>query len=230
MTRTTNARIAGYAYLLYIAAGVVSMLLLNYPSNGEGAAAKLASLAEHTSEVHITVILSLLNCFTALVLAVTLYGITVDEDRELAVLILSCRIGEGVLNVVFVIAMLGLVWLGTTHAPDSPDPVAAHTLAAFLRKVQSWTMRVGATFFAVGSTIFSYLLLRGRMVPVPLAWLGIVASALLVVVLPIQLIGFDAGGMLVWLPMLVFEVAIAFWFIVKGVAKSPNETVRTAAG
>jgi len=38
-------------------------------------------------------------------------------------------------------------------------------------------------YFAVGSTLFSWLLLRGRMIPVTLASLGVVASVMLVVLL-----------------------------------------------
>jgi hypothetical protein len=83
-----------------------------------------------------------------------------------------------------------------------------------------------AIFFAVGSTLFCWLLLRGRMIPIALAWLGVVASVLLVVILPLQLAGLFGGSMswsasvtwLVWLPMLVFEVTLALWLIIKGVA------------
>lgn len=82
-----------------------------------------------------------------------------------------------------------------------------------------------AIYFTVGSLIFSWLLLRGRLIPVMLAWLGVIASALLVVILPLQLVGLFGGTMswassvtwLIWLPMLVFEVALALWLIVKGI-------------
>ena len=53
-----------------------------------------------------------------------------------------------------------------------------------------WSVTLSATLFAAGSTLFSYLFLRGRMIPIALAWLGVVASGLLVVVLPLQLAGF----------------------------------------
>ena len=70
--------------------------------------------------------------------------------------------------------------------------------------------------------IFSYLLLRGRMVPVSIAWLGVFASGLLVVVLPLQLAGLSTGpltaGYYPWLPALVFQVVLALWLLIKGVA------------
>jgi Domain of unknown function (DUF4386) len=79
---------------------------------------------------------------------------------------------------------------------------------------------IGSIFFAVGSTIFSYLLVRGRMVPVSIAWLGVFALGLLVVLLPLRLAGFSTGpltGYYQWLPALVFQVVLALWLLIKGV-------------
>lgn len=81
----------------------------------------------------------------------------------------------------------------------------------------------------MGSTLFSYLLLRGRMIPVALAWLGVVASLLLVIGLPLQLFGSSrsfAGlvGWLMWMPMLVFEVWLALRFLIKGVSAPGKAT------
>jgi hypothetical protein len=164
MTRTTNARIAGVTFIVYIAAGIASLVL--------------------ASRTDVVDVLSLFTSLSALVLGVTLYAITRDEDPDLAMLALTCRVVEAI-------------------------PSGGR----------------GAVFFAVGSTIFCWLLLRGRMIPVALAWLGVVGSAFLVVVLPLQRAGVFAGGAtwysgitwFMWLPMLVFELTIAAWFIVKGV-------------
>jgi hypothetical protein len=43
MTRTTNARIAGFTFLFYIAAGISSVVLFGRATRGEGVAAKLDS-------------------------------------------------------------------------------------------------------------------------------------------------------------------------------------------
>lgn len=58
------------------------------------------------------------------------------------------------------------------------------------------------------------------MIPGVLAWLGVVASILLLVGVPLQLAGFLRGPviMYMWLPMLVFEVLpFGVWLIVKAV-------------
>jgi uncharacterized protein DUF4386 len=164
MTRRTNARVAGLTFLVYIAAGISSLAL--------------------AGRAQTTAVLSVVMSFSALVLGVTLYAITRDEDPDLALLALMCRVIEAVPG------------------------------------------QTGALYFAVGSTLFAWLLLRGRMIPIALAWLGVVASALLVLILLVQRGGLFGSAVswsssmtwVVWFPLLVFEVTLAFWLIVKGVA------------
>ena len=217
MTRTTNARIAGFTFLFYIAAGITAMVLFGRAAGGEGIAAKLAGIAQHASLVRITIVLDLFQCFSALVLAVTLYAITCEQDRDLAMLGLTFRVGEGLIGAIGIPGTLGLLWLATAAGPGAPEPAAAQALGAYLLRGNG---TLAATLFAAGSTLFSYLLLRGRMIPIPLAWLGVVASVLLVVGLPLQLAGFLHGlvASLMWLPMLAFEVPLALWLLIKGVA------------
>ncbi len=52
-----------------------------------------------------------------------------------------------------------------------------------------------------------------------LAWLGVAASILLALAVPLQLVGILQGTIsnVVWIPMAVFEVVLAVWLMVKGV-------------
>jgi hypothetical protein len=198
---------------------MTGMILASRATSGEGTAAKLASIAQHASSVRVAVVLELLGCFSALVLAVTLYAITRDQDPDIAMLAMICRVAEGVIGGDALSRPLGRLWLATAAGPDAPDPASANALAALLFKLPAgWS--VNAIFFAVGSLLFSSLLLRGRMIPVALAWVGVIASILAVVILPLELVGILRGPItqLVWLPMLVFEVSFALWLLIKGVA------------
>jgi hypothetical protein len=232
MTRRTDARVAGVTFLLYIAAGITSLVLSSQATRGEGIAARLATIAQHQTDLRLTVLLGLLTSFTALVLGVTLWALTRDQDPDLAMLAMACRVLEAIVDP---IPSMGLLWLASATDARALDPDASHALAAFLLRGGAWSP--GALFFAVGSTIFAWLLLRGRMIPVPLASLGVVASALLVVILPLQLTGF-AGSInwlgaitwVIWFPMLVFEVWLALWLILKGAAPpKPRPSIGAAA-
>jgi hypothetical protein len=163
----TYARIAGFTFLVYIAAGLTSMAL--------GGGSPLMDL------------LLLLQSFSALGLGVTLYALTRAYGPVLALLALTCRVAEAI------------------------------------------QYGESAIFFAVGSLCFAWLMLRGRLIPTVLAQLGVLASVLLVVVLPAQLAGLFGGAMswaasatwLIWLPMLVFEVTLALWMLIRGVYPQP---------
>jgi hypothetical protein len=226
MTRTNNARIAGSTFLIYIAAGIASMVVFGRATSGAGIATRLAGIAQHPTEVGIVVVLGFIQCFAALVLAVTLYAITREEDPDLAMLGLACRVAEGVIAGSSMPRTPALVWLATTRGESAPDRAAADALGAYLLRGD---VAITATFFAVGSMLFSYLLLRGRIIPMPLAWVGIVASVLLVIGLPLQAAGFLSGPitMMMWLPMLVFEVPLGLWLIVKGIA-APARAAQSA--
>jgi len=218
MTRRTNATVAGFAFLVYIAAALTGMILFGRASAGEGVAARLASLAQHATQARVAFLLELVGCVCALVLAVTLWAITRDADPDLAMWILVCRAGEGVIGVVAMENMLGRIWLATAAGAAAPDPAAAGALGAVLFQLPNEA--IGAFLFALGSIAFAYLLLRDRMVPAALAWIGVIASALLVVALPLELAGFLRGpiAQAVWIPMLAFEVPLGLWLMIKGAA------------
>lgn len=216
--RATSARITGAAFLVYIAAGLTGLRLWTRATSGDGVAAQVASIAEHVLDVRLTILLTLVGNLCALVLGVTLFAITKEQDGEIAMMGLVSRVAEGICGMDFS-RTLGLVWLATATDTTSLDAGATSALAAYFLKMEG-SFGASATLFAVGSTCFSWLLLRGRMVPAAMAWLGVLASLLLVVSLPLQLAGLLRGPVTqyVWLPMLLFEVPLAIWLMVKGVA------------
>jgi len=222
MTLRTNSKVAGFAFLAYIAVALSGMILHSRASAGEGTAAKLANIGQHAGWMRAGIVLEMLGCFCALILAVTLYAITRDQDRDLALLGATFRIAEGVIGAVSLQVTAATLRLATTA--DRPDAATMETLGAFLFKVP-WSSDLGATFFAAGSTIFAYLLLRGRIVPAWLAGEGVAASILILVLLPLKLVGLVGRPItdVMWLPMLVFEVTLALHLIVKG-ARAPART------
>ncbi len=218
MTRTTNARVAGSAFLLYIAVGITQMLVFGGATAGQGTAAKLTNMVQHATDLRINIIFGLFTCFLALVLGVTQYSITREQDPELAMLSLVCRVGEGVIGAVFIPVTLGLLSLAAATEANPPNVLAVQALGALILNARSLYPIIGAIFFAIGSTFFSLLLLRGRMIPSALAWLGVFSSIVLVVGLPLQLVGVVQGAvpMLMWLPMAAFEIPLGLWLLIKG--------------
>jgi hypothetical protein len=228
MTRTTNARIAGATFLLYIGLGIAGMIISGTAAGAGDTTEKLANIAHHLMPYRIGLLLGLKTCFAALVLGVTLYAITRDQDHDLAMLGLVCRVCEGVCGAVSVMAAAGTLWLATVTGPEAPTAAMAQTIGTFLFAAPGWIGLFGASFFAAGSTLFSYLLLRGRAIPTALAWLGVAASVLLLMCVPLQLAGFLHGPFtsFMWIPMAAFEVPLGIWLLIKGVAPLQSAVAR----
>jgi hypothetical protein len=210
MTVKTNARIAGFMFLFYIASGIVGMIFFDQATKGADAGAKLATIATHRSQMGIAFAFALIGIFNALVLGLALYALTRETDRDLALLALIFRVVEGAINAMPALAILALLSLATAAA--SPD------VAGLLLKVQVWTVAIGATVFAVGSALYSYLFLRARSIPAWLAWLGVLASVQLTFTAPLAGLGLVRGGGvgLMWLPMLAFEVTLGVLLLIRG--------------
>ena len=217
MTRSSNARIAGAAFLVYIAAGIASLVVMGRASTGRDVAERLAQIAAHPTDIAVVVLLGLVQPFCALILGITLYAITRDEDADIALFGLICRTAEGILGALAVPATLAVQSLALANVADAG---ASHALATYLlRNDATFT----ATFFAVGSTAFAWLLLRGRMIPVLLGRVGVFASIVLVIALPLVLAGWLRGVItsLVWLPMLAFEVPLAIFLLADRPRRTP---------
>jgi hypothetical protein len=209
--------VAGATLLLYIATGIADMVVSAQATVGADTAAKLASIAQHVPQMRIAILLTILQIVYAVALGVTLHALTRDEDRDVAMLGLAFRIGEGVVASLPVALKLALFALATSAAADV---AATRTSATVLLSLRGTTVALGATLFALGSLCFSSLFVRARSIPAWLAWLGLASSALLVVTLPLGAVGLFGGPLrlMQWLPMLVFEVVLAGWLIVRGVA------------
>jgi hypothetical protein len=203
-------------FLFYIVIGIGQEIIGAGLGASNDVGTRLAKMEQHAAQVQVNALLGLLMAFTALMLATALYGLTRHEDGDLAILALGFRLAEAFFGAVPTLLSLTLLSLSTSGAPITDSEVA---VAGSLFRVRSLAPQVGSIFFAVGSTIFSCLLLKGRLIPLVLAWLGVAASLLLVLTLPLQLVGLLQGGAMrvVWVPMAAFEIPLGIWLLVRGV-------------
>jgi hypothetical protein len=213
MTTKANSRLAGFAFLLYIIVGITDMNLSSRAIGSGTTAAKLASIAQHETLIRVSVVLTLVTALCALTLAATIYALTRDYDRDLALLAMLCRVVEGASNAVAASATLRLLSAAKTVAGGADATTVSAVGSVLLGGQATGT----ATLFAVGSTIYCYIFLRAHTIPIALAWLGVISSVLLVVCLPLQILGVMGPNWWMWMPALVFEVSFALWLMIKGV-------------
>lgn len=218
------ARLAGSLFLLYIAVSLAESSMFEYAAGTGPASARLASLSEHAALVRLSAALAVTSLLIALVLAVALFALTRHSDLELALLALCARAAEAAIGAIYVLPPLAMLAVARTAGA-----LESETLFELLSSVREGAMTISATCFALGSALFSYLFLRARSIPAVLAWLGLAASLVLLVALPVQLT-LGAGAMtawMLWVPMLVFEVALALWLLFRGINPPDSRATST---
>jgi hypothetical protein len=210
MTRKSNARLAGFLFIFYIAVALAGMILFRRVSAGDGIPAKLANIAAHAPLMRICVLSDLLTVFCAIGLGVTLYALTRHQDSDLALIAMMCRVAEGILGASATIASLSLLQVSMNAATATgADLATLQTVGGVLLK-GGGGMTVGATIFSVGSAIFAWLFVRARTIPVWLAWTGLIGSLLAIVMLPLEGFHLIGGSVMwvMWLPLLVYELTL----------------------
>ena len=221
MTAKANARIAGTTLLLYIAIGITSIYLTTKLTDGAVETAdKLAAAVQNNGLAQLNIILTLLSAASAVVLAITIYGLTREVDRELAIMALCWRVAEGVVIVMATMILITSMTIASIVSKgDTAYAQPMIAIAEVIYQVEGSTGFLAALCFALGSTIYCYLFLRGRSIPTWLAWLGLISSIILVALLPLRIAGILDGLVvtIMWLPMLLFELIFSVWLLTKGV-------------
>lgn len=225
MTQRADARLAGFAYLSYIVFAMSSSILFAKVTAGDDALETLSTLARMISTARVTVLLDLLQPVCALVLAVTLYKLVKAVNHTIALLAMLFRVGEGLLASFPILGKLELMRLATDR-----DAVAAN-VPSYLPLVNEILHRpdegFSAFFFVVGGFLFAYLFLKGRLIPHWLAWTGVVTIGAQLICVPLHIAMMIPGSIVnwMWFPILLYEVPLGIWLIVKGVEGPSDSSV-----
>jgi hypothetical protein len=208
------ARLAGFMFLFVMATVGATTITVRGVEEDE-ISATLRQVSESEFAVRAGVVLLIVAAISTLILAAMLYAVTKREDRNLAILALSCRAVEAALYAAGITEALTLLSLSEGGGEES-----ALALGVFVTDVDAWSTNIGASFFAVGSTLYAYLFFRARSIPIALAVLGLLASLILVVGVPLQTAAgqttTEGASAAIWVPMIVFELSAGFWLLDTG--------------
>lgn len=216
----TAARVAGFLYVLTNLTAIFAFWTRGQVRVRGDAAQTAANLASSERLFRLGTVTELLTVAGVLLLVVALYVVVRPVNRDLALLAAVWRLAE---NCVLAVATLNAsTALALLSGADYLRPVDTRELQAlaytFLR-VHGTGFSVGFVFLGLGSTVFSYLLLRSRYIPRALAVLGIAGSLLLAVV-TLAILVFPrlsaVLGLAYMAPMGIFEFTLGFWLLIRG--------------
>jgi hypothetical protein len=171
-------------------------------------------VSENKTQVITGVILELVNGLAVVGIAVVMYPLFRKKFDALALGYVALRIIEAVIIFAAIISPLTLLGLGQ----EALDASNFQTLGAALLAVRSILVgQLTGIFFSLAALLLFYLLYQTKLVPHFISVWGLISVALVLVWNLVELYGITVSfGMILALPMILNEIFLALWLIIKG--------------
>jgi hypothetical protein len=216
------ARVAGFTCLFMMALVVFANFGIHERLMVAGdVAATARNIMAHETLFRINIACFLIYCIGVVVLLTALYVILKPVNRSLALLAALFRLVYGLTWIVIALNLFEALRL--LSGADYMRVFEVDRLQALSRLSQATSFDVyyvGLLFYAMASTVCSYLWFKSNYIPRALAAFGLISSVFCVACTFVFIIfpGFAKVVNLWWFdsPMAVFEMALSFWLLFKG--------------
>ena len=215
----SNRKTAVIVGALFLLAMVTSLLGGLWLESILEAPEAMQTISTNSTQVILAVLLELVNGVAVVGIAVLMYPIFKKQHEALALGYVAFRIIEAVIIIAAVISPLVLVSLGQEYAATgSATGAEFQTTADAILAAR--TMLVGqilGIFFSLAALIFYYLLYGSALLPRFIAVWGFISVVLVLIWNLLELSGISISfGMIFALSMVLNEVFLGFWLIIRG--------------
>ncbi len=222
-----TAIIAGALFLTAIVAWLVGYSLIESVTS---APEYLTNVSANENRVIIGALIELINSVAVVGIAVTLFPILKQHNERIALGYVGFRIIEATVLAVSLIFPLSLITLGREYVKAGASGATYfQNLGDLLLAGRYWSGQMVPIFVGLGGLMLCYLLYRSKLVPRFISVWGLIGYALLITVPLSEIFGYSEGVIL-GLPVGLFEIFLAIWLIVKGFNSSAivAESAKTA--
>lgn len=222
-----TARIVGALFLIAI---VVSILGGSIIEPVLTAPDYLSSVSANGTQVVLGVLLELINGLAVIGIAVMLFPIFKKHNEALALGYVALRILEAVVVITAVSGPLTLIALSREYvAAGAADASAFHAVGTSLVAERSlWVSQMLGIFFGLTALVLYCILYQSKLVPRFVSIWGLIGAVLVMTWNLLELFGISVSlGMVLALPMMLNEIFLAIWLIVKGFS-SPSPASESA--
>jgi len=210
----SNRKTAIIVGVLFITA-TVSSLLSGVFSTSITSPDYLTAVSANENQVLIGVLFQLTLTASVVAIPIMMFPILKKHDESLALGYVGVRIFEGFFDAVIAISLLLLVTLSREFV-NAVAPVTSYfqTSGALLLALYEWSSVPENFPYGLGALILNYLLYKTKLIPRWLSVWGLIGAILMLATGLIRM--FDPSLIYGALPILVNEMVLAVWLIVKG--------------
>jgi hypothetical protein len=211
--------------ILFIAAALTSMigLALYNPILTENEF--LVDGAEHRNQIVLGVVFELLLICSAIGTAILLFPILGRYNHKAALGYFTFRLLEVIVILIGTISVLGMLSNSSLCQESlNPDPGYFKVIGLILKEIHDWTFIIGPNFMlGINTFIYAFAFHRYKLIPKRLAILGIMGAILIFLASLLELFGvieqISVAGVLLAIPIFLYEMSLAVWLITKGFKK-----------
>lgn len=223
-----TARIVGALFIIALVASILGGTLIDAVLTAPD---YLAGSGAGNTQVITGVLLEIINGIAIVGIAVMLFPVLKKQNEGLALGYVAFRIIEAIIALAAVISPLTLLALGQETAAGTPSlPAIGASLMAARSQLIGPLL---AIFFGLAALVLYALLYQSILVPRFIAIWGFIGVALMLAWNLAELFGYEIpAGMILALPIILNELFLAIWLIVKGfnLPAAVPESTRPAMG
>jgi hypothetical protein len=181
----------------------------------------LAGISGSTTALALGALLAFVSGVAVVGIAILMFPLLKPTSEPLALGYVAERVVELVLQVLFFMTVpLFMIAIGAGLRDGTVDASATPSLSPLLKSLQDVAVVVLYLVTSVGGTIFGFLMYRSRLVPRPLAMLGLIGYPVLLVGCVLDMFGVtdvtQGAGILAIVPGGLFELILPIWLLARG--------------
>jgi len=181
----------------------------------------LISISANENQVIIGGLLVLLSAFASASIAIWLYPVLRKQHEALALGSVGFRVMEGMLYIVAVVGLLSLLTLSQEYVKAGASNASLFQVSGtILLAIKEWAGQLGVIAFTLGALMYYYVFYQSKLIPRWLSGWGLIGAALSLAAALLtifgQIIPLSTVFMILHLTILVQEMVLAVWLIVKG--------------
>lgn len=213
MNSMVYARITGLLFITATAAGLLSAIFLGTTLTD---ANYLTKIAENENQIYLVAFFEMVMAFAVAGIAISMYPILKEKNSGMALGAVGFRVMEGALFLVGTLFLLLLMVISKDYVAAGSNDAYFQALGSVFKANTPWV--IGGISFTLGAFLYYVLFYQTKLIPRWLALFGLIAVACAFTSYIAQFFGVDLGELeaLFHLPMLIQEMVLAVWLLVKG--------------
>lgn len=215
----TNAVLTGICFIMAAVTSVIGLKLYDPVLTNDN---YLIMGAKENNEIVLGAIFELLLACSAIGSGILMYPYLKIYNESLGLGYVCFRMLEVVFILIGMVSVLTLLTLSNLYTnTSSPNLENFKISGTILKGIHDWTFMLGPNFMlGINTFIYSYVFYQSKLVPSKLSILGTVGAILIFIAAILEMFNvfpqISTAGILIALPIFVYEMTLAIWLISKG--------------